>query len=687
MTKIEDQAGIYIYDSFEYPEDENIFMTVIFAEIDPIQYWRDRPLLLNKQKPELYDAVSLTPTILVEATGVEVAIETIEEVGIVLEAVDDQKEEVQEVIEEMKEFYIPPPSADFITLEWWSEDNQTIFVGNYYTDYVVVTVGSSMLDRSEFIATSGTELVLLVAANHHQLVRLESVKETPVISTSGNITLMRTLESEELLPGTHSLISFLETEEILSKLAIDIKATPKFDGDAWEGLLKDYGDTYNSTQEHLGHIPEKIPEEMLPENQPLVMEIVEESWKPMGELSEEWLGIPLINMGPKDTNTKDSFIVNVNSKNDWNVSVTNLTTTGLDKDKLIINKQIPPGKRFMIGAYTLKNLFGIILRIEGDPKLYQKEIQTTGSEKPIALSYGIDSDGLKSLTGSIKDVLFWDQLSNFNHNVPSPEPKYPSDGWTYDFRKSDSQSTGIGGTIDGNTIRTIYDYGPTTRAGFGPNTTDAKYLQLSPSFENVVTGFPGVHPWFFIHQSYLDNFFCRSHLKQSSFTIIWHQWLFQYPVGTHAWVSDSVYSNFLSYDYDNFEVIFEFNGRLIRERLTIPEELWAQFSLRYDVDTGDLTFAFIDFNFFILEEIVINIGNDLEFELISLFARFDKQEKEYQQSHNGLFGMVMIHEELKTNTDIIDLSVEISKYLTQYSPTLKEEEPEEYSPPLVDEFN
>ncbi len=675
MTKIEDQAGIYIYDSFEYPEDENVFMTVIFAEIEPIQYWRDRPLLLNKQEPELYDAVSLTPTDLVEMTEVEVAIETIKEVGIVLDAVDTQKEEVQEVIEEMDEFYIPPPTANFITLEWWPEkEDQTIFVGDYYTDYVVVTVGSSMLDKSQFTATSGNELILSVGAKHNQLVRLESIEETPapVISTSGNITLMKNTPSEGFPPGTYPLISFLNTDEILSKLAVDIKADPEFDSDAWEGLLKDYGDTYGATEEHLGHIPEKIPPEMLYENQPLVEEIVEESWKPMGELSEEWLGVPLINIGPKETNTKDSFIVNVSSKNDWNVSVTNLTTTGLDKDKLIIDKQIPPGKRFMVGAYVLNNLFGIILRIEGDPKVYKKEIQTSGSEKPIVLSYGIDSDGLKSLSGSITDVLFWDQLSNFNHNVPSPEPKYPDNGWTYDFRKYDSQSTGVGGTIDGNTLRTVYDYGPTTRAGYGPNNTDANYMQLSPSFENIVTGFPGIHPWFFIHQSYLDNFFCRSHLKQSSFTIIWHQWLFQYPVGTHAWVSDSVYSNYLSYDYDNFEVIFEFNGRLIRERLVIPEELWAQFSLRYDKNTGDLSFMFIDFNFFVLEEVKVNIGTDLEFELISLFARFNKQEKEYQQSHNGLFGMVMIHEELKTDNELIALSTEISKYLTQYSPTIKE---------------
>ncbi len=291
------------------------------------------------------------------------------------------------------------------------------------------------------------------------------------------------------------------------------------------------------------------------------------------------------------------------------------------------------------------------------------------SEIPEVISYGVDTQFIKSLSGHIWDALFWKQASNFNHNVPAPEPEYPEDGWIYDFRKTGVNSTSVGGTIDGNTIRSIYDYGPTARVGSGSTGVDGRFLQLTPSNHNIATGFPGIHPWYFIYESYLDNFFCRTHLQQDSFTILWYQWLFHYPTGKHNFISDSIFSNYLTYDYDRFQMVFEFNGRKYTESITLPEQMWAQMSLRYNKNTGDLSFALCDNICKVQEKIVFNIGIDLEFELISLFGRYNKEEHEYQNIHRGLMGMVMIHEEYKSDKHLRDLNHEIGIYLNQYTPS------------------
>ncbi len=116
-------------------------------------------------------------------------------------------------------------------------------------------------------------------------------------------------------------------------------------------------------------------------------------------------------------------------------------------------------------------------------------------------------------------------------------------------------------------------------------------------------------------------------------------------------------------------MVFEFNGRKYTESITLPEQMWAQMSLRYNKNTGDLSFALCDNICKVQEKIVFNIGIDLEFELISLFGRYNKEEHEYQNIHRGLMGMVMIHEEYKSDKHLRDLNHEIGIYLNQYTPS------------------
>ncbi len=532
-----DQPGVYIYDTFVYPENESMFMTVVFAEIDPLQYWRDRPLLINKPLPMTAEAVNLTPEGLAEMTGNKTVIDVYDETQDIEPTLETQEKASEEIIEEMESFSFPTNDPG----------------------------GSGSGSGSSSSSGSGSGPGL------------------PRVSSSGVIVVDFFTENEIPLEGsTH--INIIPEDEIIEKLGATTTLTPEWEASLaeWNLLVDDLLDTFDPVTEEIADVGEAYESQYLPENQGNRVEIAEESWKPLGEPADQWYGIPLINLGPLDIQTKDSFVVHVSSKNDYNVSLSNAVTTGLGIDTLIIDKQIPPGKKFMVGFYMIQSKFGLILRIEGEPKIYQKEIVIESDLVPKVLSYGVDNQFIKSLSGYIWDVIFWKRTSNFNHNVPTPEPTYPQDGYVYDFRKSGVNYADVGGTIDGNTLRSIYDYGPSTIAGSGPNTSDGKFIDLEPQPKNIVTGFPGIHPWSFIYETYLYKFFCRAFLADQSFTILWHQWLFQYPTGIRNWISDPVFSNYLSYDYKHFQVVFEFNGEYYRETIALPEELWTEVSLRYD---------------------------------------------------------------------------------------------------------
>ena len=104
----------------------------------------------------------------------------------------------------------------------------------------------------------------------------------------------------------------------------------------------------------------------------------------------------------------------------------------------------------------------------------------------------------------------------------------------------------------------------------------------------------------------------------------------------------------------------------------IPEKIWGHFSLRYDRINGELIFSFHDLKYNKIEKVIINIGDDLKFELISLFGRYDKDEIEYTESHQAVMGMVHIEESLRTDEDLYISGLDYGLYLNQYKPTLKQ---------------
>jgi hypothetical protein len=117
-------------------------------------------------------------------------------------------------------------------------------------------------------------------------------------------------------------------------------------------------------------------------------------------------------------------------------------------------------------------------------------------------------------------------------------------------------------------------------------------------------------------------------------------------------------------------VLIEFNGKRKDFYLTIPEQVWTECVLRYDDEQHILYFSVFDFKYHTLNEVELDIGPGLEMEVISMFAKYNRFEAEYQNIHQGLFGMVMIFEKFKTDNEITKIRNNVMPYLNQYKPTL-----------------
>jgi hypothetical protein len=459
--------------------------------------------------------------------------------------------------------------------------------------------------------------------------------------------------------------------------------------DEYIGLLDEASDTYKFITDQIKDINDAAPPVNIPDEED--QERFNEKLTQMSTPFNQWYGIPIINLGPDKLPTGESYILNVNTFNNWNLELTNIVTNGLDSNRLYIDKQIPPGKKFIAGFFMLYGQFSIFLRIEGEDKIYQKTVRYNYNTAPQVISYGIDNDFLKTICGTIWDIYYWKQDTNFNHNLPSPSPSWPNktNVHVFDFNEYN---------LSGNTIYTIQEYGNVAYGGSGPNITvnrktdiamnetpgatrgttlsselgsggwPAKFYHLQPQPENISPSFPGIHPWHFLYNSYIDKFFCRNKLRDGDFALIWYQWLFFYPVGLKNLVSDNIYNNFVNYDFTNFKLIIDFNGRHYEEYIVLPEKVWAQFAVRYKKDEGKLIFSFTDFYGDFKEELEFDIGDDLEFELMSMFAQYSREDQEYKRNFQGLCGMILVYEEFPTNEDLHTNYESVKPYLKQYLP-------------------
>jgi len=645
------KPGVYIYDSFKYPSNDRYFMTAILAEISSEQYWREIPKLVKQNKPYLYTPINTkTPVDFVMAANFPGAAANLRQFETLEEKIKEQQINSDQALENLRNFdgynidpNAPPfPPEDFEhtpDLSRSSENEQD-------TDDIVIRGPNGQILNQ--ISLTGKKKIK---------------KEEILISIIDPIKI----NDEKSFATEHEpIVSFTE-EEVLERLETMYDAY-----DDWKELLDATLDTFTPVEDQINEIantiqslqyqdpydPTQTDYQNLEESQEKLNDIISQMSSP----NNFWYGIPLINLGPEEIPFEDSYILQVDLKNNWTLNLTNTVALGTEQFDLRIDKQIPPDTKFIAGFLLQERVMTIFLKIDGNPKIYQKTIsmQYDNDMVPQVLSYGVDSDQERALCGYIWDIFFWTKKVEFNFNIPSPFPEYPRDAVVFDFSSN---------FITGNIIHSISDFNKIAYTGVAyTEEENFQFQQLVPKPENVTDKFKGVHPWQFLKNSYIDRFFCREHFKEGSFTISWYQWLFRYPTTQKNFISDVVYNNDLSYDYTTFEVIITFNGVEKIEPIVIPQQVWTYLSLRFDKQRNIVIFSMIDFENDILEKVILEIGGGLEFELVSMFGAYNKDTLLYENILEGLSGMVMIFNSSLNDDELLEQYRIIKPYLMQYDP-------------------
>jgi len=351
---------------------------------------------------------------------------------------------------------------------------------------------------------------------------------------------------------------------------------------------------------------------------------------------EMWYGIPLVNLSANDTPIKEAFILQLNTR-DWSLNITNIARYSLTDLKI---DGIPPNKRFSVGLTYSHPKVTLYLKIEGDPTLYENSVVLTEEIDLSMVSVGVDSVGLKTLCGTVYNMKYWEN-GTYPTLEPLPQlPRYPRDGWVY------SGQPGWTSTNDND----FYPIGNWTK----PAWNGGKWWEKDG--------------WRFILDGYLDRLFCRYNIVNTSFSIVWYQYQIGYPTGIRTFISDPLHSNYIRYDYDNFQLIIDFNGKHYVEYITLPEFMWSQFSLRFDIETNKIVFQFRDFFHDRIEEISLDLGEGLEFELLSLFGRFDRKTNQYVEVQEGVFGLIIVDKYYYSDEELDAFYNDHKSFLNTFNP-------------------
>jgi hypothetical protein len=600
-----EKQGLMVYEGFN--ANFGTFATAIDIWIDPVQYWRDRPLLLKRITPALNEIIS--PDIATELPeNVNYYLEELEKAGL---ASEEYYKKIGTIIQDLEK-YSEINEGENLDIEYPDAEENTITVNVLDEDgNVIDSVVSDINAREPNITPQGEKPVTILT-------------ELPPDYTDDDSPT----EPDEVT------ITSLPESYIKEKLWIADEYNRQFMEDAYQAA-KDYQQEIDSISNNI-----KDPEAVTNED---VENFLEDY---MLEDIEIWYGIPLINFSSRDVPLKDSVILQIDTKHDWTLHLTNVFSSDFQSSELrITDVQIPPDKRFVAGVYVYSNSVTIYLKIDGDPTIYRESAQLASPLELTLASYGSDSHGIKRICGKIYDYFFWQTPTEY---IPGPGdalPLGPTDEGSNVF-------DGAGPRIRGNYIYPRKNWRE-------PAYNGGDWLDLNENFK-------------FVYNGYLDNFFCKDNIKYTDFTIFWYQYQLGYPTGIRTLVADSINSNYIRYDYDTFELMIDFNNVHYRERITLPEYLWFQVAVRYKMDTNELVFSFIDFWGDIYEEVLINIGPDLNFELISLWGRYDKETKYYTEIGRGVFGLVIISDRFYSKDQLFEYYADHKKFLSQFNPRYME---------------
>jgi len=643
MANISDKNyGLKVYENFQ---SGSSFSVAIVAEIDPIQYWRDRPLFLGKIKPLLSESISYStsdPETMIDFLNENEQIkEYYEKITNIVESVDAFNEEAQKIGEKIIEYSYINENEDLNVDYPNSLPNYKNIIIKDKFGYIIRSKKVDIHDRSKRRSDGSYVPITILDSLPDDWSDDDSPENLDTVSVT---TLPDSFIKEKLWISSDYIPNF--TKELSVNTSIITTAIREF---------------HNISEE-------------LPENTDAIIQKYNEELK---EPIEIWYGIPLINLSPDGVPVEKSYILQINTKKNWSLDITNIVGSGLDSFELNIDKQVKPGQRFTAGVNLNANQVTIFLKVEGDPVTYTSTVRLKEPLNYKLNSFGGDNEALKTLCGNVWDMHYWESPTNFNDTPSGLLPFYPDDTDIYDFnierirdssnyRSSQNQDfKGIGSV--GNNLNPYGNYGSYNNSLFNNssnglnNSSDidggwvySTKSDKSPAFNNG-GWIQLTNQWKFALNGYMDRFYCQRNFINSSFTILWYSYQYYYPGGLRTLFSDNINNNYIQYNYDTNEIIISFNGIIYLEKIILPEKLWYQIFMRYNADDLTLTFGFIDFFHNRLESVIVNIGPGLEFELMSLWARFDKEQGRFVEIQQGISGMLMIKQDVITNNDLYKL--------------------------------
>jgi len=603
-----DFPGITVYDNFILNPNEpssvgNIgnfsYGAMIVAEINPTQYYRDRPLFLGYKEPLLSDAISWSNKEYTKFIEDNDILNYLDLYDNILEGTDGYLVQVEAIKNQINSYSTitenDPDNVDYPSIP---VDNQDIAIKDADGN-VIRTITTDINQRSQKLTPDGLEYITILDNIPKDYLDTDSptnINESSIVSLEDSFIKEKLWVSHKIIP------------ELSTKLAES--------SDQIENAVVDFNDAITPID------PNPDPSDY-----------IEQLSKPV----EMWYGIPLINLSPSNTLTKDSFIVQINTHNNWTIDITNILGTGLEGFTTTIDKTIPPATKFMVSVFIHINRITLILKIANDPATYTNTIILEKSLNTTLTSFGSDNEGVKSLCGYIWDMRVLRNTNAYNDSPDTPIPYIPPDGFIYD---------GNNDRINGDAIYPIGNGRP-------PAYNGGNWMDLDEQ-------------WKLIQDGYIDRFFCRSNLKNRDFSIIFYMYHAGYPNTIKTLLADNINNNYIKYDYKNFILITNFNGFYKETPVVIPNFLWTQVSIRFLIDTNELVVMFRDFYWDRIEKMTFDIGINLNFELMSLLGRFDEDLGRYVEIQQGVSGMLQIHDTFQTDNDL-DISYQNHKrFLNQY---------------------
>lgn len=583
------------------------FAVFVLAEINVYAYFNDSPLLMRSLSPTFGEYQNIQPEIVVDGAVVNNAFVPNDALdNAITSIIADSNTLVDKLINlnsenaDINQIDCPTNSVEFQTVP----------------NEVSISVTD---DQGQLIDTVTTDL---------------NDRETSTCSTYGDTqtiaSFMNNIPKDigDLSPSEPSLVCSMPDGNLKLKLLGALNGTTGSVNeflasvDAYSNSLQNYAqDTLNQLPTS-GQILPGDPSEWLSNT-------IDSTPEELTKTYDQYYGIPLIELDVGAVGDgSDSMILQVNTHPDigWKLELSNIGMLFNDPDhKMIIDKTVPPGVKFLAGFVTdgITHTIALQIQLPNEPML------TKTIRKPHNYSInciGTDSNQLKHLCGFIHDIWVWDWQKSIPTDAPPPinigMPPFPYGALAfYDFYYA----------------RVIHNLVHDQKGLLKPiRIGGVKDLEWTTFSDDIST------EWKFMQNGYLEDFFCRRRFLKTSWSIIWHHQVNQWGSKREYLISDDVNHNYLYYDYTTFEFVIKFNGTLFRKFRVIPPKRWAQYSLRYDAGTGDITLGIIDFEIGHLENYTVNIGTNLQFELMSMLARYDSTTKSYQDRFNCSFGMLML---------------------------------------------